>query len=63
MSLRLENPKNFLPLLLFIGFVLLLIGIGFLTFTSSAGLIAAGVLVMFVAVALFMLMNRGRIGF
>lgn len=60
MSLRLENPKSFLALLLFIGFVFSLIGLGFYTWTSNAGLAILGYLTMMVAVILFVLINRRR---
>ena len=63
MSLRLSNPKEFLPLLLFIGFVFSLIGIGFYSLGTNPELLVVGFFVMFVAVMLFAMMNRRRMGF
>ncbi len=69
-----ENPKTFLPLLLFMGFLIIFFGLGFSAVLSnfstpasilpnSGALISGGALIVIVAVLLFVLMNRGRIGF
>ncbi|MGA3192720.1 MAG: hypothetical protein ABSD73_09460 [Candidatus Bathyarchaeia archaeon] len=60
MGINLENPKTFLPLLLFIGFVFSLIGLGLWTWTSNAGLVIVGYLTMMLAVFLWVLINRRR---
>lgn len=52
-SLSLSNPKTFLPLLLFIGFVFVLIGIGFWTFTKNMGFVAFGILLIFLSIILY----------
>ena len=63
MSLNLSNPKGFLPMLLFVGFVFALIGIGFYSLGANSGLLVDGFAIMTVAVLLFMMMNRRKIGF
>jgi len=60
MSLNLENPKGFLPLLLFVGFIFALIGIGFWTLTTNATITTVGFFVMTIAVALWILVNRSK---
>jgi hypothetical protein len=50
-------------MLLFIGFVFALIGIGFYSLGANAGLLVDGFVIMTVAVLLFMMMNRRKIGF
>jgi len=52
MSLDLSNPKRFLPLLLFIGFVFSLIGLGWWGFKEDSTLFWVGVGIMAVAVLL-----------
>ena len=52
-GLSLSNPKTFLPLLLFIGFVFVLIGIGFWTFTRNSGLTLLGVILILISIVLF----------
>lgn len=52
-NLNLSNPKRFLPLLLFIGFVFVLIGIGFWTFTQNNGFIILGMLLIFLSVIIY----------
>jgi hypothetical protein len=56
-SLELGNPKHFLPLLLFIGLLLILIGLTAPMYTLYGGLLIA------VAVGLWALKNRGDMGF
>jgi hypothetical protein len=63
MGLNLENPKSFLALLLFIGFVFALLGIGWLSLTANGGFLVIGGFIMFVAVALWVLSHRDSIGF
>jgi hypothetical protein len=63
MGITLENPKTFLPLLLFIGFVFSLIGIGLYSIGTNAGLLVTGMFVMMLAVVLWIALNRGRLGF
>lgn len=69
MSLRLENPKSFLALLLFIGFVFTLIGLGWIGLSSAfpelatnPGILMAGTITMISAVILWVLINRKRMG-
>ena len=54
-SLHLSNPKTFLPLLLFIGFVFVLIGIGFWTFTKNTSIVAFGILLIFLSIIFYVL--------
>ncbi len=56
----LENPKTFLPLLLFIGFVFTLIGFGMYNINANSDLIATGLIVIVIAIGIFSLMNRDR---
>jgi uncharacterized membrane protein len=60
MGIRLENPKTFLPLLLFIGFVFSLIGIGLYSIGANPALIIFGTLIMMLAVALWIAINQKR---
>jgi hypothetical protein len=53
MGLRLENPKTFLPLMLFFGFVLVLVGTGWQSFTTNSGMVNAGWTVVAVAILLW----------
>lgn len=76
-SVILTNPKTFLPLLLFMGFIFYLISLGFgstpaqvpnTTYVMPATDIAAsartiGGMLIVVGIVLFVLINRGRIGF
>jgi hypothetical protein len=62
MSLNLSNPKTFLPLLLFIGFVFALIGIGWQSITADSRIIFMGGLTMSLAIFLWILFNRQRLG-
>jgi len=52
-GLDLSNPKNFLPLLLFIGFVFALIGKGWENLGSDSGMYSTGLLIIFLAVILW----------
>jgi membrane-bound ClpP family serine protease len=56
-SMRLENPKRFLPLLLFIGFVFVLMSFA----VPSMG--TTGIVIMALAITLWILVNRRRMGF
>jgi hypothetical protein len=55
MPLSLSNPKTFLPLLLFIGFVFALMGKGWESFTSDAGMYLAGMGIIALATILWIL--------
>jgi hypothetical protein len=70
MPLELSNPKTFLALLLFIGFVFVLIGVGWSGIASTLAnvpnpepYVAGGVLIMILAVGLWIMVNRRRMGF
>lgn len=63
MNINLVNPRTFLPLLLFVGFVFALIGLSFWHFAADPAIYATGIFTIFVAVVLWILVNRGRIGF
>jgi len=54
-NLKLENPKQFLPLLLFFGFVLVLIGNGVETLTANPALTNDGWAMVAIAVLLWIL--------
>jgi len=54
-NLKLENPKQFLPLLLFFGFVLVMIGNGIETVTRSPALTNDGWAIVAIAVFLWVL--------
>lgn len=60
MGLELSNPKTFLPLLLFIGFVFTLIGKGWESFSSDSGMYSMGLLIMGLAVFLWVLVSIQR---
>jgi hypothetical protein len=62
LGLDLSNPKGFLPLLLFIGFVFALLGIGWLSLTTNSNFLVLGGFIIFVAVMLWILSNRDSIG-
>jgi len=53
MPLNLSNPKAFLPLLLFIGFVFALMGKGWEGITSDSSVYGLGVVLIVVAVFLW----------
>lgn len=53
MSIDLSNPKTFLPLVFFAGFLLLLIGIGFWGLFENVALIILGLIFMTVAIVLW----------
>jgi len=53
MGLDLSNPKTFLPLLLFIGFVFALFGKGWESFSSDSGMYSIGLLIIALAVVLW----------
>ena len=57
-SILLENPKTFLPLLLFIGLVFALVGLGWQSFTSDSGVYVIGLFIIVVAVVLWVLTKR-----
>jgi len=57
MGLNLENPKRFLPMLLFFGFVLVLVGTGWQSITSNPSLTNDGWIVVVVAIVLWILSN------
>lgn len=61
MSLNLSNPKRFLPLLLFIGFVFALFGMGWLSIGGDTTVYVTGWLTMIIAVFLWILINRRRL--
>jgi hypothetical protein len=61
--LSLSNPKTFLPLLLFIGFVFTLFGIGWDSITADPSFAVFGGFIMFVAVLLWILIHRDDMGF
>ncbi len=63
MSINLQNPKRFLPLLLFAGMLFVLIGTGFSYVSANSEIVNLGILCMFAAVIFFALMNRRRMGF
>jgi hypothetical protein len=52
-DLDLQNPKTFLPLLLFIGFVFVLIGIGVWGLTQNSGFVLLGLLLIGIAIVLW----------
>jgi hypothetical protein len=58
LGLSLSNPKTFLPLLLFIGFVFALFGKGWESFSNDSGMYATGLLIIGLAVALWILIQR-----
>lgn len=58
MSIILENPKTFLPLLLFIGFIFVLLGSG-IESSAFGNLVGSGFFLMLVAIALWVLNHRG----
>jgi hypothetical protein len=49
-GLDLENPKTFLPLMLFFGFVFVLVAMGWQSLTSNSTLVADGWIVVTVAI-------------
>ena len=53
MPLELSNPKRFLPLLLFIGFVYTLLGKGWESFSADSSIFSIGIFVITVAVILW----------
>jgi hypothetical protein len=53
MGLSLSNPKTFLPLLLFIGFVFALLGMGWETLFRDSGILLLGLFIIAVAVFLW----------
>ena len=59
MSIELSNPKTFLALLLFIGFVFILYSIG----SNNPDWMFLGGFIMLVAVVLWILSNRDKMGF
>lgn len=59
MGLDLSNPKAFLPLLLFTGLLFALVGKGWESLTVDSGMYSVGLLLIFVAVALWIL-NKAR---
>lgn len=58
MPINLENPKTFLPLLLFIGFVLILVGTGVESATSNPALVNDGWVVIGISVILWIISRR-----
>jgi hypothetical protein len=52
-GLELSNPKNFLPLLLFIGFVFALFGKGWEGLGNDSGMYSTGLLMIFLAILLW----------
>lgn len=60
MGLELSNPKTFLPLLLFIGFVFTLFGKGWESFSSDSGMYSMGLFIMGLAVFLWVLVSIRR---
>jgi len=59
-TLRLENPKRFLELLLFFGIVLVLLGTGIQTATANSTLTTDGWIVVAIAVFLWVLKESKR---
>jgi len=59
-GLNLSNPKTFLPLLLFIGFVFALFGKGWESFSSDSGMYFTGLLIIGLAVFLWILSNTRK---
>lgn len=57
MGLNLSNPKKFLPLLLFIGFVFALFGKGWESFSSDSGMYSTGLSIIGLAVVLWVLIS------
>lgn len=55
MGLGLSNPKTFLPLLLFIGFVFALSGKGWESFSADSGMYLTGLALIGLAVMLWLL--------
>jgi len=60
MGLNLSNPKTFLPLLLFIGFVFTLFGKGWQSFSNDAGLFSTGLFIIGLAVVLWIMIAKRR---
>ena len=60
MGLNLSNPKTFLPLLLFIGFVFALFGKGWESFSSDSGMYPTGLFIIGLAIFLWILSNMRR---
>jgi hypothetical protein len=54
-GLSLSNPKTFLPLLLFIGFVFALFGKGWEGFANDSGMYSTGLLIIGLAVLLWLI--------
>jgi len=57
-SIILENPKTFLPLLLFVGFIFVLLGSG-IESSKFADLVGSGFILMMIAIALWVFSHRG----
>lgn len=60
MPLSLSNPKTFLPLLLFIGFVFALMGKGWEGITNDSSMCGWGMLIITLAVILWILSGRSN---
>jgi len=60
MPLSLSNPKTFLPLLLFIGFVFALMGKGWESFTTDPSMYSSGLFIIGIAVLLWILSRLMR---
>jgi hypothetical protein len=60
MPLSLSNPKTFLPLLLFIGFVFALMGKGWEGMTNDSTMFVWGMLFILLAVILWVLSSRSN---
>jgi len=60
MGLNLSNPKTFLPLLLFIGFVFALLGKGWESFSSDASMYSTGLFIIGLAVILWILSHMKK---
>jgi hypothetical protein len=59
-GLSLSNPKTFLPLLLFIGFVFALFGKGWEGFAHDSGMYSIGLLIIGLAVFLWFISHMRR---
>jgi protein-S-isoprenylcysteine O-methyltransferase Ste14 len=60
MGLNLSNPKTFLPLLLFIGFVFALFGKGWESLSYDSGMYSTGLLIIGLAILLWIISQIKR---
>jgi hypothetical protein len=55
MQISWENPKQFLPLLLFFGIILVMVGTGIESFTTNSALATDGWIIVMIAIFLWVL--------